>query len=166
MNQQQVDFGKDKDGQDWLIINDGVMGGLSQGEAQLKENSIYFQGIVSLANNGGFSSLRSPYQTFDFGKYKKVQVRLRGKGQVFALTINTDRRYWMPYFKKEMVLSGNEWEMIELDLSEFQAFRLGQPLGNFLSQEDLAQVIRIGFITNKKQEGPFFLEVDYIKFLE
>ena len=46
---------------DWRVINDGVMGGLSQGRALLTEESILFEGEISLENNGGFSSLKSPF---------------------------------------------------------------------------------------------------------
>ena len=56
---KKIDFGKKKDGRNWQVVNDGVMGGLSEGEAQLTDDSVVFKGNVSLDNNGGFSSLRS-----------------------------------------------------------------------------------------------------------
>ena len=31
----RIDFGKQKDGSSWNVVNDGVMGGLSQGDAVL-----------------------------------------------------------------------------------------------------------------------------------
>ena len=54
---QKIDFGNGKDGQSWQVVNDGVMGGRSQGSKMLTENSMVFWGEVSLENNGGFSSL-------------------------------------------------------------------------------------------------------------
>ena len=49
----KVDFGKNKDGKEWRVVNDGVMGGLSRGSLALTDNSILFKGEVSLDNNGG-----------------------------------------------------------------------------------------------------------------
>ena len=43
----------------WGIVNDGVMGGISQSNIYLnEENNIIFAGNVSLENNGGFASIR------------------------------------------------------------------------------------------------------------
>ena len=43
----------------WGIVNDGVMGGISQSNIYLNEaNNIIFAGNVSLENNGGFASIR------------------------------------------------------------------------------------------------------------
>ena len=40
----------------WIIVNDGVMGGLSKGEMDMnEEGNGVFRGRVSLENNGGFS---------------------------------------------------------------------------------------------------------------
>ena len=44
----------------WGIVNDGVMGGISQSNIYLNEvDNIIFAGNVSLENNGGFASIRS-----------------------------------------------------------------------------------------------------------
>ncbi len=50
----------------WRIVNDGVMGGLSSSKATIKDDKIIFSGNVSLENNGGFASLRSPVKDYDF----------------------------------------------------------------------------------------------------
>ena len=41
-------------GQDWQVINDGVMGGLPKGTINFTDTSLVFQGSVSLENFGGF----------------------------------------------------------------------------------------------------------------
>ena len=40
----KIDFGKKKSGRNWRVVNDGVMGGLSEGDAVLTDNSILFKG--------------------------------------------------------------------------------------------------------------------------
>ena len=68
----KVDFGKIKDSKRWNIINDGVMGGLSEGKTWTTDDSVTFQGTVSLENNGGFSSYRSAYTKLIYPKTKKL----------------------------------------------------------------------------------------------
>jgi len=47
---------------DWNIVNDGVMGGISQSSIYLNEaNNIKFVGNVSFKNKGGFASCRRGY---------------------------------------------------------------------------------------------------------
>lgn len=45
--------------QDWGIVNDGVMGGVSQSKIRLVDGKAVFSGIVSTDNNGGFASTRT-----------------------------------------------------------------------------------------------------------
>ena len=44
----------------WQTVNDGVMGGRSDGRFQVNpEGNLEFFGMLSLENNGGFASVRS-----------------------------------------------------------------------------------------------------------
>jgi hypothetical protein len=95
-----IDFGTAKDGADWRVIVDGVMGGLSTGKATFTKNSVVFTGSISLENNGGFSSYRMPFGEYDLSAYKKVEIRYRSveanlascsnaiSGSIFHTTIN------------------------------------------------------------------------------
>jgi len=50
------DFTENKDTGNWMVVNDGVMGGLSKGTLTAGENgNAVFKGTISLENNGGFS---------------------------------------------------------------------------------------------------------------
>ena len=53
------DFSKDSDLSDWTIVNDGVMGGVSQSDLIINaDGNGLFSGKVSLDYNGGFASVR------------------------------------------------------------------------------------------------------------
>lgn len=160
----QIDFGNEKDGQDWRIINDGVMGGLSKGYLDFQEDVVVFKGEVSLANNGGFTSFRSPYQSFDLSAYEKVVIRLKSTGYPISFTLNTDQRWYQPYFKQAIVVNDTDWQTIELPLKDFKAYRLGQNLGYGLDKTTAAGVIRLGFITDSKKESTFEAMIDYVRF--
>ena len=53
------DFNKNSDIRDWVVVDDGVMGGVSNGSIRLDKsvNGLY-RGYISLDNYGGFSSIR------------------------------------------------------------------------------------------------------------
>ena len=159
-----IDFGSAQGAQGWRVINDGVMGGLSQGKAQLTANSILFQGSISLDNNGGFSSLKGPFQQTDLSSFENIEIRLKCKGQTFALTLETHERFFMPYFKQNLSTKSEDWETIQLKMADFKVYRLGRLMDKTLPAEDLKKIIRIGLINDGKKEGSFELEIDYIKF--
>lgn len=160
----KVDFGTNKDGKDWLVINDGVMGGLSQGDAQLKENSILFKGTVSLDNNGGFSSLRSSFAARDLSNYTQLTLRYRSTGVSKAITLSISRRWYVPNYKKSLPDTNSEWKIITVNLKDFDKYYIGRKIRGELTKEILGKILRIGFITDEKKYGDFEFEVDYIGF--
>ena len=160
----EIDFGEGKGGTTWRITNDGVMGGLSKGSIEFTDNSLLFSGTVSLENNGGFTSFRSPYWNFDLSKYEEVEVRIKGKGQQLALNLYINEVWYQPYFKKELTVEGEDWQVLRIPLADFQAYQVGRPLGTYLGGKYQANILGMGLITNAKKAGPFSFEVDYIRF--
>lgn len=161
------DFGDAKDKtQNWGSVNDGVMGGKSVGRTSYEANSLIFTGSISFDNNGGFASVRCPYQDFDLAKYSAVKIRYRSSGQTFALSLNTSRRFYLPNYRVYLAPSkeAGEWVEQTIPIATFRQHRMGNPTGYGISKEALAQVIQITFISADKKEGPFSLEVDYLHF--
>ena len=160
----KIDFGTDLDGQDWMVVNDNVMGGRSNSTAELSTNSLIFKGYVSLKNNGGFASLRSPLGKFDLSKYNKVKIRFRSAGRDFALRLGTSDVYYRPNYKHIFSSTTKDWEIAELNLSDFKEYTLGQITGTKIAEDIFERIIRIGIILSDKKEGPFEIEIDYIEF--
>ncbi|MEL6254408.1 MAG: CIA30 family protein [Bacteroidota bacterium] len=160
----KIDFGQKLDGRNWRVINDGVMGGLSQGSAYLTEEGLNFQGRISLDNNGGFASLRSPYQNFDLSSFKEVLIRYRAKGLKLGFRLELNRAFYLPYFKTDLQTSEGEWITQMLPLKEFEEYRLGKQTGPTITNPELARIIRIGFVCAEKKEGDFEIEIDFIEF--
>jgi len=159
-----IDFGQNKNtGIDWRIVNDTVMGGRSDSEASLTENSLIFTGRVSLENNGGFASIRSPYADFDLSPYKTVKIRCRGKGQKMALSFNRYREWYRPNYKA-VFQPTEEWQEFEFQLADFVEYSVGRQTGNTLSPEAQENIIRMTFITMSKAATSFEFEVDYLRF--
>ncbi|GAB5518905.1 MAG: CIA30 family protein [Rhodothermales bacterium] len=163
-DQRVIDFGQDKAGQDWRIVNDGVMGGLSQGNAVLADDALYFAGRVSLENNGGFSSVRSPNGMVDLEGAEEVTIRYKTNSYQAAFTMSVSDRFWIPNYRIPLEATMGEWTVINVALRDVQQYRIGEPTGERLRPEAQARIQRIGFITDEKRAGPFELTVDYIRF--
>ena len=161
---KEFDFGIEKSGEEWNVMNDGVMGGLSEGVASLNENSLLLKGNISLANNGGFSSIRSPWGKKDLGAYDEVSIRYRSSGQVVAMSFEIYRRWWRPYYLLDLQPTDDEWKTVTLPLSSAKEISVVAPTGKSLTPEKLSKILRIGFMTHEKKASPFEFEVDYVRF--
>jgi len=159
-----LDFGYEKVGQNWRVINDGVMGGLSQGSAVLTENSIQFTGDISLKNNGGFSSLKAPFAKVDLSTYSGFKIRYRQQGHPVAMTFEWHPRFYRYYHKVLLPETNNTWNTVTIPFKSVKQYRLGTTNGKSISTQDLQKIIRLGFIASEKQESTFDFEVDYIIF--
>lgn len=147
---------------DWKVVNDGVMGGLSESTLEMSEdNTGIFSGYVSLENNGGFASVRALLTESPEG-INRLAVRVKGDGKKYQLRLRTNANFDGPAYVMEFVTKAGEWELHELPLNGFYAQFRGYRLYNApeLKAEDIRQ---IGFLVGDKQEGEFQLEIDYVK---
>ena len=160
----KIDFGKEKEGKYWKVINDGVMGGLSKGSKRLTTNSLLFKGVVSLDNNGGFSSLRYPFSDKNISKCNEIEIRYRSTGISMAFTIAVSRRWYIPNYKIRLNKTSSEWITKTIKLTDLRKHYIGKPMNETLKKETLKEIVRIGFITDEKKYGDFEFEIDYIKF--
>jgi len=77
----------------WRIVNDGVMGGASSSRIAAIAGGLRFSGAISLANNGGFASMRRPFEAAARdGEAAGLALRLRGDGNRYRLRIYTRDR--------------------------------------------------------------------------
>lgn len=144
---------------DWFVVNDGVMGGLSQGSLTLSNaGNIQYTGTVRLENNGGFSSLRHTFKTKEVSKYSFVVLKIKGDGKNYQFRIKSDTSQRFSYitgFK-----TSGSWETIKLRLDSFYpSFRgitLNQPNYPGKVMEEIAILI------GNKQKQSFSLEIEKI----
>ena len=145
----------------WQIVNDGVMGGRSQGRVRLTDDgTLRFTGTLSLANNGGFSSLRSRPAALRLGDWEALVIRLRGDGRSYYANLRVPTRRVAFSYRAPVQTKANQWQEVRIPISAFQATSYGQPVRARLDQ---ARVDSIGFTLSDKRAGPFALEIDWIK---
>jgi monofunctional biosynthetic peptidoglycan transglycosylase len=147
---------------DWIIVNDGVMGGLSQSEfTGSGEGYATFQGTMSLENNGGFASVRALVPSVLPSATTTVTLRVRGDGRTYQVRFRTDRRFDGIAYMAEFSTVVGEWLTIELPISEFRPTFRGwtPPDAPPLVPGEIRQV---GLMVADKKAGPFRLDVQSI----
>jgi hypothetical protein len=146
----------------WQIVNDDVMGGVSRSIFRLTNGVAVFQGEVSLENNGGFASVRSLPARHDLVGCDAFVIRVHGDGRSYKFTARTARSFDSAIYQTVFTTKKGEWEKHVLPLKQFvPTFR-----GRVLSGEpplDPAKITSVGFLISDKQEGPFHLEIAWIK---
>jgi NADH dehydrogenase [ubiquinone] 1 alpha subcomplex assembly factor 1 len=143
----------------WMVVDDVVMGGRSDGHLEINEEGHgVFYGNVSLANSGGFSSVRYRFNQMKVDGRTAILVRLKGDGKRYQFRVKSsrsDRHSYITYLQ-----TSGDWQEVEIPLDELSPSFRGRPLDmpNFNSEvmEEMAFLI-----ANKKNEK-FNLEIDYI----
>ena len=70
------------------------MGGVSTSRISVGENNtLLFTGNVSLENNGGFASLRSPINDYDFSNYEGFLIKVKGDGKAYSLSFRQTKYF-------------------------------------------------------------------------
>lgn len=147
----------------WVAVNDGVMGGRSQGRPAMADGHLQFRGTLSLANNGGFSSIRTVGQTFDFGGATTAVLRVRGDGRTYQLRLATDARHRgiTVSYGGEFATQAGQWIEARVALDVLLPTAHGEPLDG--PPFDPTRVREIGLLIGDGREGPFALDVDWVR---
>ena len=147
----------------WRPLNDGVMGGLSEGRITWEEG-MHWVGQTRLENNGGFSSVRAAWGEYDLEGLSSITIRCKGEGGPFKLTMEMSQRWWMPYAYASFEPTA-DWQDITIDAKDLtwsQAFT--GDMESLPLQQALGSVIRLGFMKYDGTAQAFDLEVASIRF--
>ena len=148
------DFNKTSIISNWRLVNDVVMGGSSTSKFFLNEaGQGVFTGTVSLENNGGFSFLRYRFDEKNIEGFEKISIKLKGDGKEYQFRVKSNKYNQESY--KTVLKTTNQWQTIEILLSELQPTFRGQKLNipNFSSNK----LEEIGFLIANKMNEQFRL---------
>jgi hypothetical protein len=156
-----VDFAQPDEG-NWFIVNDGVMGGVSSSTMTTTEAGTgLFSGELSLANNGGFASVRTAIAVPNLSSFAGIVLRVRGDGRRYQVRLRVDDRFDGIAYRAEFDTAPDEWTIVTLPFTSFvPTFRGYVPPG--APPLDPDAVRQLGFLIADKREGTFRLEVDYV----
>ncbi|WP_239540849.1 CIA30 family protein [Cryomorpha ignava] len=154
------DFNKHSAIQDWIIVDDVVMGGESAGTFKLNADGFgVFEGNISLANNGGFSSVRYQFEKTSVKGFTKISIKLRGDGKNYQFRIKANSGDYYSYIAP--FSTSGEWQEIEIPLKDmypsYRGRRLDQP--NFSAES----IEEITFLIGNKKNEQFKLLIDKIE---
>lgn len=156
-------FTGDQPSQPWSSTNDGVMGGLSTGNAQLTEEGMYFSGLLSLENNGGFASIYTPVD-LDLSDASTLRLKVLGDGRSYELRLEGTavyREYWPVSFRGSFATVAGEWVEVVIPFKDLDQTWRGRELSGYeFSQGD---VRRVSLMLTDKKPGEFSLKVAWIK---
>ncbi len=157
-----IDFSAGGQRGQWQVVNDGVMGGLSQSEFLDDEAGAgVFRGTVSLDNNGGFASVRTVPGDYGLEVFDGVELKVRGDGKRYSFRLRTSNRFDGVAWKYDFDTRAGEWMTIRLPFSGFEPSWRGRRVRNAgpLVPDEIRQ---LGFLIADKQTGPFRIDVGHI----
>ncbi|REL25060.1 CIA30 family protein [Rhodohalobacter sp. SW132] len=149
--------------QQWVIVNDGIMGGESSSRFQINfDGNGVFLGNISLANNGGFASVKNQ-EPISLKGYRTIELKVKGDGKRYSFRFQTGTetnpdKWWYEY---RFDTKADEWMTVQLPIAEFEPTYRGQTPKN-VPEPDLSAIVRYGFLISDGQSGNFRLETDII----
>ena len=146
----------------WQTVNDGVMGGRSDGRFKINDDkNMVFYGTLSLENNGGFASVRSRDVKLGLKDGDLIVIRVRGDGREYNLNLSVPRSIGRNSYRQPFKTKKDEWIEVTLPMEKFVATWRGRVFPN--ETFDARNITGMGIQLSDKQAGPFKLEVEWIK---
>lgn len=143
----------------WIVVNDNVMGGRSEGGYSFRKNRLIFSGNTN-TNGGGFSSIRTNLTNFYLGDRTGLHIRFKGDGRTYKLGVRIEGKS-VSY--RSNFTSGNGWQEVRVPFNEMDVSWRGRPLSKEEHPLIKSKIRSIEFMIYDKQDGPFKLQVDWIK---
>jgi hypothetical protein len=152
-----MDFSNPNTLRDSWIVNDGVMGGVSQSSLRQDENGMFFEGVVSLENNGGFASMRSSVR-FPQGT-QLIELIAKGDGKRYKLVLRTELAPRVTYVADFIALP--TWQTYRFNLSQFKSTFRGRDVN--APTLSFSDVIDFGILISNNQAGSFAIQLKTLK---
>jgi len=153
------DFSIKSGSRGWQVVDDAVMGGMSGGALAIdKDGHAVFEGVVSLENNGGFSSVRYGIGTIEAGEHDRIVLMVKGDGKKYQFRVKrsrSDRHSYSYTFE-----TTGDWQEVEIPFSQMTpTFRGYTPdIPNYPGDK----IEEIGLLIGNKKAESFRLLIDRI----
>jgi NADH dehydrogenase [ubiquinone] 1 alpha subcomplex assembly factor 1 len=164
--QPLLDFAGTDPAQKWQVVNDGVMGGVSDGRFRITpDKTMEFSGRLSLENNGGFASVRTKPTDQAIKAGDTLVVRVKGDGREYVLNIYTKSRRMAFSYRAPLPTTKDEWTEVPVPLDKFIPTAFGRRVQG-MGPVEPDQINSLGFMLSDKKPGLFKLEVGWVKVLQ
>jgi uncharacterized protein YbjT (DUF2867 family) len=158
----------------WGAIDDVVMGGVSESSIKLNSDRAIFSGNVSVANNGGFASVRTRNfnPPWDLSGYEGIELRVKGDGKRYKFLIRGEDKWDGMAYSYSFDTLDNAWMTIRIPFVDLVPVFRAKTVPNagvfnasqvYSMQLMLSKFEYDGALNPKFYPGLFSLEVESIK---
>jgi hypothetical protein len=148
-----MDFTNPNTMRDCWIVNDGVMGGMSQSGLRHDVHGLFFEGMVSLENNGGFASMRSAVR-FPQGT-QQIELLAKGDSKRYRLILRTEFAPRVTYAAD--FIAGSTWQTDRFVAKQFKSTIRGQAVN--APTLVFSDVVEFGILISDNQSGSFAIQL-------
>ncbi|KAL2343270.1 hypothetical protein Fmac_004555 [Flemingia macrophylla] len=113
----------------WGALDDVVMGGVSESNFQIDPSGSenggptgVFKGVVSTANNGGFTSIRTKNfsEPENLSAYDGLEFRLKGDGRRYKLIVRTSTDWDTVGYTASFLTEKGKWQSVQVPFSSLR----------------------------------------------
>ena len=142
------------------IVNDGVMGGVSDSQMVVADTAT-FSGKLSLENNGGFASVRMRWPFVDRNSMDNTQsllLTVKGDGLKYQFRLRTHQGFDGAAYVHSFTSQAGQQQVVRMSAEDFTPQYRGRQLTD---QPPLrwADVVQMGVLVADQQQGPFAIEL-------
>ena len=157
------DFTDADSAKEWQTVNDGVMGGVSDGKFKITgDKTMEFFGTLSLANNGGFASVRTKNKKMGFEKGDTLVAKVRGDGREYSINLYVNKPLVAFAYRATLQTKKDGWIEVKIPLDTFEATWFGKLVKDAGAVKP-DEINALGFMLCDKTAGPFKMDVEWIK---
>ena len=151
---------------DYMIVDDGVMGGRSNSNLEIVNEYVMYSGRVSIENNGGFASLRMMWpfaiEVADINKLSRVELTVKGDGKKYQFRLRTNRGFDGAAYSYSFTTVKNKIQTIEIPIEKFVPTFRGRVLSD-MPKLKFFEVQQMGLLIADKQVGDFVIDLIALK---
>ena len=152
-----MDFTNPNTMRDCWIVNDDVMGGVSQSKLREGVDGLFFEGLVSLENNGGFASMRSSIQ-FPKGT-QQLDLVAKGDGKRYRLILRTQLVPQVTYGAD--FIAQPAWQTYRFNAEQFKSTVRGRVVN--APTLSFSDVTEFGILIANNQVGSFAIQLKMLQ---
>lgn len=145
----------------FMIVNDGVMGGRSTSTLVFNEQSLNFNGTLSLENNGGFASARMiwPFESnITAAEPAVLALKIKGDGLSYQFRLRTNRGFDGAAYSYSFSTLKEQIQTMYISTDEFVPKFRGRKLTN-MPELKFSEVQQMGVLLADGQEGDFSIDL-------
>ena len=148
-----MDFTNPNTMRDCWIVNDDVMGGVSQSKLREGVDGLFFEGQLSLENNGGFASMRSSVH-FPKGT-QQLDLVAKGDGKRYRLILRTQLAPQVTYGAD--FIAQPVWQAYRFNAEQFKSTIRGRVVN--APTLSFSDVTEFGILIANNQAGSFVIQL-------